>query len=105
MNALDDPSKSDTLALFQNAIGASPPGWIASLEDVDAKLVVSHGRLKASVVGKIKLNASEIDRLNAEGQRFVQRMAITLGVDVLANVFTGRATGRRGAHSNYQAHG
>ena len=57
-------------------------GLIASLEDIDAKLVLAHKRLKASKVGDIVLNAQEVKALCKEGNRFVGRLARLLGVEV-----------------------
>lgn len=57
-------------------------GILASCEDVDAKLVLAHKRLKASKVGDIALNRMEIKDLRKEGDRFVARLSRLLGVPV-----------------------
>jgi len=57
-------------------------GILASIEDIDAKLVLAHKRLKASKVGDIVLNRMEIKDLCKEGNRFVGRLSRMLGVEV-----------------------
>jgi len=106
MNALDDPAKADTLALFQNPLAGSPPGFLAVLRDIDAKILAAHGRLKADVVGSIKLNRREAKQLYKEGKRITSRMARTLGVEVIHNVWDGTLpTVRSSRLGNYQVHG
>lgn len=76
-------------AQITNLIGGSPPGLLALLQDVDTKLTAAHGRLKASQVGSIQLNASELAMLRSEGRRFVTRLSAILGVPRLADVYSG----------------
>ena len=57
-------------------------GVLASLADIDAKLILAHKRLKASKVGDIVLNRMEVRDLCKEGNRFVARLARMLGVPV-----------------------
>jgi len=57
-------------------------GVLASIEDIDSKIVLAHKRLKASKVGDIALNSMEIKQLCKEGDRFVGRLARMLGVEV-----------------------
>lgn len=65
-------------------------GFLASLADMDAKLLNAHNRLKAMKVGSIMLDAKvEIGMLRSEGRRFVGRLASTLGVEVRQDVFAG----------------
>lgn len=64
---------------------------------VDTLIQGAEGRLKASVVGSIELNAGEIDRLRERGRTAVKRIATVLGVDVREDAFSpalprGRAT-------------
>lgn len=84
-------------AQITNLITGSPPGLLACLQDIDSKLRGAHGRLKASEVGSIKLNAAELQQLRSEGRRFVGRLAAILGVEKQADVF---ASGG-GAGGNY----
>lgn len=55
---------------------------LASVADIDAKIVTAHKRLKAAKVGDIGLNYDEVRQLRDEGNRFVGRMARMLGVEV-----------------------
>lgn len=111
MNAIDDPSNADTLALFQNLIGGTPPGFLATLRDIDAKIVLAHNRLKADEVGSIKLNRMELKQLYKDGKRVVSRMAVTLGVEVRFDVYNGILPTQRSSRwglagaGNYQQHG
>ena len=104
MNAVD--TKADTLALIQNAIDGDPPGLIAAMEDVDAKIITAHGRLKADTVGSIELNREELRQLYREGKRLTSRLARMLGVEVISDMWSGRLPKVRSSHAgNYQAHG
>jgi hypothetical protein len=78
----------DMEALITNPIGGSPPGLLALIQDVDAKLTAAHGRLKASVVGSITLNPAELMVLRSEGRRHVARLCSILGVEVQHDVFS-----------------
>lgn len=55
---------------------------LASCEDISAKIVLAHKRLKAAKVGDIRLNYDEVAQLKEEGDRFVGQMARMLGVEV-----------------------
>ena len=104
MNAIDE--LPEVLALIQNPIGGAPPGVIAALEDVDAKITNAHGRLKADEVGSIKLNRAEMIQLYREGKRQVSRLATLLGTEVRRDVFSGRLPRSRDSHwGNYQVQG
>lgn len=104
MSAVDN--LPEVLTLIQNGIGDSPPGVIAALEDVDAKLVAAHGRLKADNVGSIKLNRNEFRQLYREGKRLTSRLATLLGTDVIRDVWSGRLPRTRSTHwGNYQVQG
>lgn len=104
LNAID--GLPEALALIQNAIDGSPPGLLAALEDVDAKLVASHSRLKASVVGSITLNQGELAELRREGKRLTSRLATLLGVEVVRDVWSGRLPRVRSTHAgNYRPQG
>ena len=84
----------ETEARITNPISGTPPGLLSLLEDVDAKLLGGHGRLKASQVGSITLNAAEIDQLRGEGRRHAARLAAVLGVVVRVDVFSESSPGR-----------
>ena len=104
MKAVDE--LPEVLTLIQNGIGDSPPGVIASLEDIDVKIVASHKRLKADEVGSIKLNRREQKQLYKEGKRLVSRLATLLGTEVRRDVFSGRLPRTRDSHwGNYQVQG
>lgn len=63
---------------------------LASLADVDAKLVDAHNRLKAKKVGSIELmEDKEVQMLRSEGRRFAGRLAAVLGVEIRHDVFSG----------------
>lgn len=57
------------------------------LETLDTELTEARGRLKASVVGSITLNANEIAWLRSEGRRVVKRIAAILGVEIRSDAF------------------
>lgn len=57
-------------------------GILASMLDVDARIILAHKRLKAAAVGTIQLNHQEVADLRREGNRFVARLASLLGVPV-----------------------
>jgi hypothetical protein len=60
---------------------------LESLADIDSKLTASHARLKASEVGSIKLNPSELPMLRSEGRRLVARLCSILGVERGVDVY------------------
>lgn len=62
---------------------------LASLADVDAKLLDADSRLKVSEVGSIKLNAVEVGMLRSKGRQFVGRLFSLLGCPVRHDVFSG----------------
>ena len=104
MNAVDN--LPEVLTLLQNPINGTPPGVIASLEDIDAKLVTAHARLKADKVGSIQLNRNEMRQLRKEGKRLVSRLATYLGTEVKRDVFSGSLPRSRDSHwGTYQPHG
>ena len=82
MNAVDGTA-SETLITDTLANG----GILASLADIDTKLTAAHGRLKATKVGSIELNRSEVIQLRREGRRWVGRLASLLGVEVRNNAY------------------
>lgn len=92
MNAIELQAAHE--AQITNAITGSPPGLLALLKDIDAKLRDSHGRLKASVVGSITLNPAELYQLRSEGRRFVHRLCSILGVERGEDVFGSGSGGR-----------
>jgi hypothetical protein len=104
MNAVDN--LPEVLALIQNPIGGSPPGYIASLEALDAKIVEAQENLPADQVGSIKLNRNEMRQLYREGKRLVSRLATLLGTEVRTDIFSGRLPRTRSSHwGNYQVQG
>jgi len=104
MNSVDN--LPDVLALIQNPLAGSPPGYIAALEDIDAKLVAAHGRTKANKVGSIELNREEFKQLYREGKRLTSRLATLLGTEVITDVWSGRLPRTRFTHQgNYQVQG
>lgn len=104
MNAVDE--LPEVLLLIQNAIGDSPPGIIASLEGIEAKIVAAHNRLKADEVGSIVLNRQELKQLYREGKRITSKLAVLLGTNVVTDIWSGYlprlSTGLGG---NLQRHG
>jgi hypothetical protein len=104
MNAVDN--LPEVLILIQNPIGGSPPGIIASLEALDAKIVEAQDNLPADQVGSIKLNRNEMRQLYREGKRLVSRLATYLGTEVRTDIFSGRLPRVRSSHwGNYQVQG
>lgn len=83
-------------AQITNPLTGTPPGLLAQLSDIDAKLRDAHGRLKASQVGSITLNPDELLSLRSEGRRLVKRLCSILGVPRGEDVF-----GSGGSASNY----
>ena len=70
------------------AVEAEAVAILASLVDVDTKLLDCHKRLKASALGSIRLRESgELRDLKSEGRRFVQRLSNLFGVPVAAPSF------------------
>lgn len=94
LNGADNDA--EVQALITNPVTGAPPGLLALLADVDAKLLAAHGRLKAGKVGSIELNGGELTQLRSEGRRFVGRLCAVLGVDRRVDVF-----GSGGGGSNY----
>ena len=80
---------------------------LASVADIETKLVAAHSRLKASKVGSIDLNPMEIQMLRKEGKRFVGKIASILGVETRRDIFssgperTFASHGGRSGGSNY----
>lgn len=61
---------------------------LASLDDVDTKIVAAHSRLKAKKVGSIDLpGGDELIWLRGEGRRFVARLATMFGVAPKTDVY------------------
>lgn len=91
MNSLD--ASAEALLLVQDTLANG--GLLASLADIDAKLVNAHKRIKVAKVGTIELPGKmEIGILRSEGRRFVGRLASLLGVEVRHDVFSGQGPHR-----------
>lgn len=86
MNAV--ATQPDHESQITNAIGASPPGLLALLADVDAKIKDAPKRFKADKVGSIELNRSEVAQLRSLGRQYASRMAAILGVEKRVDVFS-----------------
>lgn len=86
-------------AWITNPITSDPPGLLAQLDDVWAKLRGAHARFKADEVGSIKLNRAEYKMLRSEGRRLAGALAAKLGVEVRHDVFSG--AGPQGFQSWY----
>ncbi len=78
MNALDTEPESEALVIAR----------LADIAGMRTKLLDSHGRLKASTVGSIKLNPVEVQNLRSEGARFCNDIASNLGVGIRHNIFS-----------------
>ena len=61
---------TEVLTLIQNPLAGSPPGVLAVLEDIDAKILAAHSRLKATKVGSIATNPDEVRQLRDEGSLY-----------------------------------
>lgn len=104
MNVID--TRVDELALIQNALGGSPPGLLATLRDIEAKIVKAHSRFAANKVASIVLNREELKQFYREGKRVMSKLATLLGTEVLRDVWSGRLPRLRSFRSgNYQVHG
>ena len=80
---------AEAQTLITAALTASPPGILASLMDIDARLSKAPDRLKALRVGSIELpGRGEIDMLRSEGRRLVKRLATIFHVAVFWDVFS-----------------
>lgn len=88
-NAMDAlATEPEHEAQITNPLTGTPPGILAELDDIDAKLRDAHKRIKASEVGNIKLNnGREIAWLRREGRRHTRRLAALLGVERRVDVF------------------
>lgn len=60
---------------------------VAACKTIDTDLTAAHARLKASEVGSIKLNASELLARRSEGRRLVGRICTILDVERKHDVF------------------
>lgn len=85
---------AEMTALITNPLNSTPPGVLARLDDIEAKLLASHSRLKASKVGSIELNASEVEMLRGEGRRAAVALASLIGVEIWADVFGDATAGQ-----------
>lgn len=101
MRALDTTPESEAIVT----------SLLASLADIDQKLVAAHARLKASNVGSIALNGAEVSQLRGEGRRFSGRLAGLLGVELRLDAFSGNPSTHRSSWNgpvgggNYQMQG
>lgn len=90
MNALATEPESE--AQITGALTASPPGLLAHLKDIDARIRSAYERLKANKVGSIELNPNEIGAYRSQGRQLVLRICSILGVERRNDVF-GSGTG------------
>lgn len=74
-------------AQITNALAGSPPGLLAQLADIDAKIAAATSRLKASKVGSIELNPAEMYELRRIGRQFATRLCSILGVERRTDAF------------------
>lgn len=86
MSALD--TKPEAVALVTNPLGGSPPGLLAQIDDVDARIVDSFKRVRASKVANVELNPREVAQLRDLGRMYVKRLASLLGVEVREDCFS-----------------
>jgi hypothetical protein len=85
----DDAMEQAMLAIEAVPAGAAQiRGFLVQLRRIDAALVASESRLKASEVGSIVLNANEQDQLRARGCEFVGRMCRALGIEARDSPFS-----------------
>lgn len=91
MNALDQDADSELYVT--RALGdAAGPGLLASIADIDTKLVGADATLLVDQAGTVKLNAQQqVGLLRSKGRMFVARLASLLGVPVRADYFAGAA--------------
>lgn len=60
---------------------------LTQLVRVDTAITAAEGRLKAAVVGSIKLNDMELDQLRGRGRQFVGRLCRAIGVEARGDAF------------------
>lgn len=89
MNALDQDA--DSLSLVTRALNDPlGPGLLASIVDVDTKLVGADTTLLVSAAGTVQLDpARQVALLRSKGRMFVGRLAALLGVPVREDYFAG----------------
>lgn len=84
----DDESYAVITRAFTHTDG---PGLLASLKDVDAKLLTADDSLEVEQVGTIKLNLRDkVALLRSKGRQFAGRLAALLSVELRHDVFAGR---------------
>lgn len=91
MNALETEPEHELQ--ITNPIDGTPPGLLALMADIDSRLSGTYGRLKASKVGSIELNAGEISQLRSEGRRLSGRLCSILGIPRRIDVFGSGGSG------------
>jgi hypothetical protein len=94
MNAVDaNQTDDDTYNLITRATNdPNGPGLLASLVDVDTKLLATDQELEVKKVGSIELVVQEkVGTLRSNGRKFAGRLAALLGVPVRHDVFSGTA--------------
>lgn len=79
-------------AQITNALNGSPPGLLALLQDIDARITAALGRLKAAKVGSIELNPAEMYELRRIGRQYATRLCSILGVYKGTDVFSSGQT-------------
>jgi hypothetical protein len=84
---------------------------LTELARIDAAITAAESRLKAAVVGSIKLNDMEIDQLRSRGRQIAARLCRAIGVEARADAFdvalpTQReSAGGMVSGGNYSLHG
>lgn len=74
-------------------------GILASIADVETKMLDADSRAKVEQVGTIRLQAErEVGIYRSKGRQFIGRMAVILGVDVRHDVFSGTTPQHRAGH-------
>lgn len=87
IDQLNQAGKEEDLALVTNPLTANPPGLLARLYDIEAKLLKAHSRIRALRIGSIHLQPQEIAMLRSEGRRAVNGLSTLIGVAVNRDVF------------------
>lgn len=90
-NAVDNDA--DALSYIQRTL-SDPlgPGLLASIADIDVKLVGADDTLLVDQAGTTKLNApQQVSLLRSKGRMFIGRLAALLGVRQREDYFAGQA--------------
>jgi hypothetical protein len=84
---------SDSLSYIQRTLtDPAGPGLLASIADIDTKLVAADKTLLVDAAGSVKLDAArQVGLLRSKGRMFISRLSALLGVRTREDYFAGQA--------------